>query len=125
MIRRLSPDMCILSSSSISKPTNFRPLTRREIHRQRRARLKVNICFFKEEADHPLLLLKPHAQREDCAKLLTLKRPVDYDCLIVFIERARREAIQGPGEPQSFQKNEHASEVRRTRIAGAWENSEP
>jgi hypothetical protein len=47
-------------------------------HHQRQARPKVNICFFKEEADHPLLLVKPHAQREDYAKLLTLKRPVDY-----------------------------------------------
>ena len=49
-------------SSCISKLTNFRPLRRREIHQQRRAWPKVNIRFFKEEENLPLLRVQPHAE---------------------------------------------------------------
>jgi hypothetical protein len=99
MIRRLSPDMCIfVSSSCISKLTNFRPLRRREIHHQRRARPKVTIRFFKEDWDHPLVLVKHHAN-EDCAKLLTLRRSADLSTcrLLAHINVFIPEPIQSGG----------------------------
>jgi hypothetical protein len=78
MIRRLSPDMCIfVSSSCISKLTNFRPLRRREIHHQRRARPKVTHHFFKEDWEPPSPASEAPMPSEDCAKLLTLRRSAD------------------------------------------------
>jgi hypothetical protein len=47
--------LCIfVSSSCISKLTNFRPRRRREIHHQRRAWPKVTIRFLKADWNHPL-----------------------------------------------------------------------
>jgi hypothetical protein len=63
--------------SYISKLTNSRPLRSREIHHRRRARPEITIYFFNEKANHPRSQVKPHAQGEDCAKLLTLERPAD------------------------------------------------
>jgi hypothetical protein len=72
-----APKTSSCAFSCISKLTNSRPLRSHEAHHQRRARPETTICFFNEKANHPRPQVKPHAQGEDCAKLLTLKRPVD------------------------------------------------
>jgi hypothetical protein len=62
MISRLSPDMCMfVSSSCISKLTNFRQLRRCEIHHQTGA-AESEHSLLQGEGNHLPRLVKPHAK---------------------------------------------------------------